>query len=72
MTVGDVIPMQGAAPGDFTFVQCPCVPGEPPLVTPVVCHDAKGSFIAALMCPECETTYPVEFGRLRTHDSEGK
>lgn len=57
------------APGDFTFMQCPCDPQEPELMTPVVCHDAKGPFIAALMCPKCEARVSVEYGRINTDEA---
>lgn len=50
-----------AATGEVQFVACGC--GADCGLFPLVCFDASGPFIIALICPACDNTLEVSYGR---------
>lgn len=51
-----------AAVGETQFLLCGC--GANCGVFPLICFDARGAFIVAMVCPACDNEIPVSYGRL--------
>jgi hypothetical protein len=58
--MGDVIPFDKVPSGQTAWMSCECT-GEPKPFH-VIALVQEPIIIAALICPECETTIPVENG----------
>lgn len=55
--MGEIVELNPTKDGDLAFMICPCKPEGTPYMVTVVAGD--NPIIASLLCPECETNFPV-------------